>query len=87
MSLKQIVWLPESWLAILRRLSAGKWLLRVLTDEDDAPLLFPSGSLMVKLSAYFSRGSSRESTWPFSHSLYSISVGKILERLAILKSQ
>ena len=40
---------------------------------------------MVKFSTYFSRGSSREPIFPSSHSLYSISVGKILDKLAILK--
>ncbi len=69
MSLKQMVWLPESWLAILRRVSPGEILLSVRADEDAGPPLFPSGFLMVKLSAYFSRGSSRESTRPSSHNL------------------
>ncbi len=42
---------------------------------------------MVKFSTYFSRGSSRELIFPSSHSLYSIRVGKILDRLAILKDR
>lgn len=82
-----VVGLPERWLDILRRVSAGVLMPRVLTDEDAGCLLLPSGFLIVKLSKYFSRGSSKESTRPSSHSLYSINVGKILERLAILLSQ
>lgn len=84
---------PESWLAIRRRVTDEERIWTSPLSRNMRPSVtyfscesrvFPRGFLMVKFSTYFSRGSSREPIFPSSHSLYSISVGKILDKLAIL---
>lgn len=87
---------PDSWLAILRSVTDEE---RICTSPLSRKMrpsvtylscesrVFPRGFLMVKFSTYFSRGSSRDPIFPSSHSLYSISVGKIFDTLAILQRQ
>ncbi len=86
--------LPESWLAILLNVTEddriwtsplSRKISPSVTYFSSESLLLPKGFLMVKLSTYFSSGSSREPTLPSSHSRYSIRVGKILDTLAILQ--
>lgn len=87
---------PDSWLAILRSVTDEERICTSPLSKNMRPSVtylscesrvFPSGFLMVKFSTYFSRGSSREPILPSSHSLYSISVGKIFDTLAILERQ
>lgn len=87
--------LPESWLAILLNVTEDDLIWTSPLSRKISPsvtyfssesLLFPRGFLMVKLSTYFSRGSSKEPTLPSSHNRYSIRVGKILDTLAILQN-
>lgn len=85
---------PESWLAILRRVTEEERICTSPLSRNMRPsvtyfssesLVFPKGFFMVKFSTYFSSGSSKDAIFPSSHSLQSISVGKIFDKLAILK--
>ena len=76
------MFLPDSWLAMRRKVRDGKRGARA--NGMPVSHLFPKGFLTVKFSAYFSKGSSKDSIFPSSQSLYNIRVGKIFDRLAIL---